>query len=218
MSRFSTIRAEVAAQLMTQARLRVGLIAIIAILWVYGLLVAGDQAVAIGASTKLLREEVARVQPLAKERGWAERAEDARRQLTAVQGMQWVESDLGLVEARFQDWLRATAAKSGLSVRDLVLTRALNAAPAAAASAPVAGPQVIRARLVVDHNRLALLAFLSEVGRNERVIVVDRLLMRLAAQPSIAELELHILGGVQAPGEQTATGASLNGPEKGSRS
>lgn len=182
--------ADLQAQWGANARLRMGLMAVVAILWGYGLLLMSDQTTALRGATESLGAELARVQPLAKERGWPQRADDARQQLTAVQGMQWTESDLGLVEARFQDWLRSTAVKTGLTVRDLAVLRA----PSSAASGPGAAAQTIKARVLADHNRIALLGFLAELGRNEQVVVVDRMALRLASQPALVEFDLRILG------------------------
>lgn len=182
------------SQLSGNARLRMGLLSIVGILWVYGLLLMADQADAWRVSSKGLREELSRVLPLSKERGWPERADDARQQLTAIRGMLWAESDLGLVEAKFQDWLRNTALKTGLSVRELSVTRSTPATTLASGDVP----QGVKARLLADFNRLSLLGFLVEVGRSERVIVIERFALRLSSQPSLAEIDLRILGAAQA--------------------
>lgn len=195
----------IALQLSTQVRLRLGLLSIVGILWVYVLLLAGDWTLATRATSNQIRDSLARVLPLAKERSWPERADEARQQLMALRGMQWAETDMGLVEARLQDWIRSTAAKSGLTVRSLSVARpggGSSEAPALPASGVSSGgAQPVSARLVVDHNRLPLLAFLSELGRNEQVLVVDRLVMRLASQPPLTEIDLRILGSTQKPKE-----------------
>lgn len=187
--------AEVAGQWASSLRLRAGLTGIVLIVWVYVLLLVADQASALRGETQALREELARIQPIARERGWTQRAEDARQQLAAAQAMLWVDTDAGLIEARFQDWLRGTASKAGLSLRELNLQRG-NATLRAAGASQVAAsePLALGARMVVDLQRLPLLAFLAEVGRNEQVIVIERLSLRAGAQPALAEIELRVLG------------------------
>lgn len=179
------------------ARLRIGVCAIVAIVWVYALLLAADHSESLRKDNAALREQVDRLQPLAKERAWGPRADDARQQRQALQSMLWAEGDIGLAEAALQDWLRGTAAKAGLNVRELTLARptagATAVAPGTSAAAQADGPQAVKARIVVDLSRLPLLAFLSEVGRNERVIVVDRLMLRTTSQPASAEIDLRVL-------------------------
>jgi hypothetical protein len=187
--------AEVAGQWASSLRLRAGLTGIVLIVWVYVLLLVADQVSALRGETQALREELARIQPLAREQGWTQRAEDARQQLAAAQAMLWVDTDAGLIEARFQDWLRGTASKAGLSLRELSLQRG-NATLRAGGASQVAAsePLALGARMVVDLQRLPLLAFLAEVGRNEQVIVIERLSLRPGAQPALAEIELRVLG------------------------
>jgi hypothetical protein len=187
------------SQLAGNVRLRLGLLSIVAILWAYGLLLGADFLSDRQRLLASLSEQAARLAPVAREQQWPVRADEAKRQLTALQALVWVESDLGLAEARFQDWLRATASSSGLVLRDLTLARvaAAGATPAvpSASDAGRAGtaPQVITARLTIDLKREALLGFLSELARSDRAVVVDRLLLRMATQPSVAEIDLRIL-------------------------
>ncbi|MBT9500744.1 MAG: hypothetical protein IV092_05835 [Burkholderiaceae bacterium] len=195
---------ELRAQWTANARLRMGGMVMVAIVWVYGLLLGSDQADAWRIAAEGLRGEISRVQPLAKEQGWPQRAEDARQQLAAIRAMLWTETELGLVEARFQDWLRSTAVKSGLVVRDIAVLRAVPTSPTEGITA-TPGPQVIKARVVFDQNRVSLVGFLAELGRSEKVVVVDRMALRLSSQPALVEMDLHILGVAQmAPTEQGA--------------
>jgi hypothetical protein len=186
-------------QWVDNVRLRLGLLSIVAILWAYGLLVGADFLTERQKLLASLSEQAARLAPVAREQQWPVRADEAKRQLTALQAMVWVESDLGLAEARFQDWLRATAGSSGLVLRDLTLARvtAAGATPAVPSASDVgragAAPLVIAARLTAEFKREALLGFLSELARNDRAVVVDRLMVRVATQPPVAEIDLRIL-------------------------
>ncbi len=181
---------EFRGQLAESALLRIGLMAIIGIVWVYALLIVSDRVGADGAQLEALNAQLSRLRPLAGDREWARRAADADQQLKAMQAMVWVENDMGLAEAAFQDWVRGTAGRAGLGVRQLNVARV--ATPGA--SAPASGqPQLIRARLVAEVDHQALLGFLSEVARNQPAVVVERLLLRAAAQPPTAEIDLRIL-------------------------
>ena len=188
-------------QWVANRRLRWGLLAIGAILWVQGLLMASDSAQAMRQQTEALREDVDRLQVQARSKAWPSRADDARQQVGALRSMLWQETDIGLAEAAAQDWVRALAAKLGIGIRELAVSRTGTAAgPAAAASATpqLAGVQPVRLRLTLDLNRLALMGFLAELAQHERVVVVDRLVLRPVSQPPTAELDLRMLAAVKA--------------------
>lgn len=182
-------------------RLRWGLLAIGAILWVQGLLMLGDSAQAMRQQADSLREDVDRMQVQARSKAWPGRADDARQQVAGLRSMLWQETDIGLAEAAAQDWVRALAAKLGLGIRELAVSRPGTAtAVASAAPAPqrLAGVQPVRLRLSVDLNRLALMGFLAEIAQHERVVVVDRMILRPVSQPPTAELDLRMLAAVKA--------------------
>lgn len=187
----------------TNRRLRWGLLAIGAILWVQGLLMLGDSAQAMRQQADSLREDVDRMQVQARSKAWPGRADDARQQVAGLRSMLWQETDIGLAEAAAQDWVRALAAKLGLGIRDLGVSRpgtvtALAAAAAASAPQRLAEVQPVRLRLTVDLNRLALMGFLAEIAQHERVVVVDRMILRPVSQPPTAELDLRMLAAVKA--------------------
>ena len=182
-------------------RLRWGLLTIGAILWVQGLLMLGDSAQAMRQQADSLREDVDRMQVQARSKAWPGRADDARQQVAGLRSMLWQETDIGLAEAAAQDWVRALAAKLGLGIRELAVSRPGTAtAVASAAPAPqrLAGVQPVRLRLSVDLNRLALMGFLAEIAQHERVVVVDRMILRPVSQPPTAELDLRMLAAVKA--------------------
>ena len=193
--------AELQAQWTGNARLRAGLWVVLAIAWVYGLLLAGDAVEAERKRAEAVAEEIDSLRPLARGNPWTARLDDARQQLDALRAMQWPAAEVGLAEAAFQDWVRTTASKAGLRVRELSLSRTvLPATPAAAASAREGAGTLIKLRLSVEMGRNELLAFLAEVGRYEQVVVVERLLMRPAQPVGSAEIDLRIRAGAPAPG------------------
>jgi Type II secretion system (T2SS), protein M subtype b len=176
------------------SRLRWGLLAIGALLWTQGLLVASDATQRWRSEAAALREEASSTLPLARSKVWPGRADDARQQSSALRSMLWTEGDRGLAEAAIQDWLRLLAGKAGVGIRELAVARpAAVAQPASAPAALPAGVQPVRLRLSVDFNRLALMAFLAELARNEQVVVVERLVLRPASQPPSAEMDLRML-------------------------
>lgn len=188
---------EVRTEWEASARLRLGIWAVLGILCVYGLLLAFD---AIDARKLRLQEVEAELQQAKSanaDKGWPQRAAEAEQQTVALAAMAWDEPEVGLSEAAFQDWLRNVSSRLGLKVRELTVTRSDETVRTASANSGQAGmppgTAVMRARLVVDLQRPPLMSFLAEVARNERSVVVERLIMRANSQPALAELELRAL-------------------------
>lgn len=202
------LRQQAASELAQSARLRLGLVVVVAILWLWGLLVLGDQAQLWRESAGQLQDKALALRPVLKERIWLERAEDSSQQLQAVRAQLWSDPDLAVSEANLLDWLRGTAQKAGLTVRDLTVNRGGLDKPTPA----LQGLTPVTARLVVDYNRLPMLGYLAELARREPLVMVDRLALRLGAQPVLAELDVRILAATQAveagPAASAASAAS----------
>jgi hypothetical protein len=183
------------SQWATSSGLRLGAWLIVGLLWMQSLWWLGDASSAWRQREQALLDDLGRVQVLARERLWPQRADDARQQVDALRSLLWPESERGVAEAALQDWVRSTAAKAQLVVRDLALVRAVAAPPstAAAASQAAAAPRAVRLRLNAELNRLALAGFLSELARNEHAVIVDHLVLRPASQPPSMEMELRMM-------------------------
>ncbi|MGM9516481.1 hypothetical protein ACS5PK_19695 [Roseateles sp. DB2] len=196
MSAFSTTLqtqwAQARAEWEASARLRVGLWAVLGIglLWLLLLLLDACDA---GVQRLQTREaELQRLTSAAKGDLWGQRLAQGQDHLAAVQGMVWSEPELGLSEAAFQDWLREVSSRLGLKARELQVSR-IEAGKLDQKDPLPTDTTLLRARMVVDLQRGPLFSFLAEVARNERSIVVERLVMRAQSQPATAEIELRAL-------------------------
>lgn len=191
------------AQLQGNARLRLGAWLILGIVWIYGLLVVGDVVTAQAQRAAALVEEVERLRTPTGANPWPARIDEARQHLAALHSMQWAEGgagDLGLAEAALQDWARGTALKAGVRVREMSLSRSAEAAKGpGAAPSPTAAAQAIKLRMNLEWSAAELTAFLAEIGRYERVVVVERLLLRPATPGGTVEIDLRILAALRAP-------------------
>lgn len=186
--RLKAVWGSLAAQWLASPGLRLGLLAIATLLAVYGLLAGADEVERVRQGNADLRVAIQRATPLVRERSWTDRAEEARRQREALEGMLWVGADAALVDAELQDWLRTTAAKWGVAIRELELVRGDVAARATRSST-----RTVRVRLATDLKTTSMLGFLSELSQSERLVLVDRLALRPASLPAIAEIELRML-------------------------
>jgi hypothetical protein len=185
-------------------RLRWGAFAVVAILWIYGLLLVSDQ---IGVAQQRLvdmQTENHRLRALARQTDWSSRADEARRQLDALEPMLWTARSRGVAEAALLDLLRDLAARTRLPLRELQLV-GVGSSPTATTTGPAdarlpAGVRVLRANLVVDYDRLAVLALLAELARSERVVLVERVAMRTVGSAPRVELDVRVLYREKAAG------------------
>lgn len=93
-------------QFRDNARLRLGLALIAAVLGVYGLLEWHDrQALSVGQQQRLA-VQVARLSSPQAMAEWPQRERQAQAALQALEQRMWQHTSVGLAQAQFQDWLR----------------------------------------------------------------------------------------------------------------
>lgn len=186
------------AEWRANARLRIGLWLVLAIVWLYALLWASDQVVVQRAAARQAADDLTRLRSIATQSVWPQRAEQARQQLDLLQGMAWVEPERSLAEAALQDWVTALAGKVGVVVRERSLLRGDAGAPqpAEAGSVPSRAAELpaayatLRMRLVFEFKPASLVALLNELAQSPRWVRVERLRVLQSGKPAIAELEL----------------------------
>jgi hypothetical protein len=154
---------------------------------------------------EVLAADLARWQAAPELAVWKARVEVGAGRATVVRSMVWRDAEIGLVESALQDWVRGTAGKLGLPVRQIRVTRLepSRAAPERTAEQGAAselpgqplppGQVALRARVVFELKRGPLMNFLTECARYERAVVVERFSLRLLSQPMTAELDLRVV-------------------------
>lgn len=194
-----TVWGSTRAQWQSNARLRWAVLAAIALLWLWLLLLWSDRIDARAAQADALRSAVERNKPLGRDpRLWPARADESGKQLAAMRAMLWRESDLGVAEAALQDELRQLASRVGVSWRELLVTRVDRPRTVADGSMTASAHyQELRARMRFDFRRDRTLALLSELAQTPRMIVVERLSILTGAQPPSAEIELRVVVDTQ---------------------
>lgn len=190
--------ASVVEQWQSNVRLRGVVLLALALVWVWLLLVASDH---IDARTELAAQERAAVErnrPLSRGKAWTTRADESAGQLATLRTMLWREPDLGVAEATLQDELRQLTGRTGIALRELVVTRVVDRPrsggdPAAAALDGKSPYRELRARMVFDFRRDRTMALLSELAQSPRIIVVDRFVAHTTALPPTTELEVRVV-------------------------
>lgn len=210
MSRIQDQLAQLRAQLAGSARLRIACWLVLGIIWLYALMWHAEYLQQQRNQLDDLRTDLVRLKPLQNGSLWAERAQEAKAHLDALNSMQWQEGSVGLAQAAVQDWLRQVCSKAGLTVKDIRLAAAeapgssdsavgVPGGPRTGAISPIPGS--VRVRLSVEFKPLALAVLLQEMSRHERIMVVERLQFRTWLPTPQAEIDVRAraLNTVSAP-------------------
>lgn len=192
MDTLTTLMQELRSQLAESVRLRLGLWALLAILWGYGLLVISDQLPLERAAAEGQRSELTKLKALESSQVWEARLNDARQVTSAADALTWSESKSGLGQAEIQDWLRQVASKTGLVIRDLRLSTSDAIKSTGKPLEAGEQPAVVRLRIQSEFTPFSLVAFLSELGVAERGVVVERLQFKTWTKPPQAELDIRV--------------------------
>jgi hypothetical protein len=176
-----------------QARptLRYGVLAIGAVLWLYGLLVASDALRERDAAIQREARQLARMERDAQEAAWVERAAEAKA-LLSRQGVAVPEVEtLGLAQAGLQDWLTGKARDAGLTGATITVTSGVEGGGAAReASRAAARPEqavdvtwLIRAQMRAEFQPLPMYAFLNQMHTADRRVWIENLTIRMQPTP-----------------------------------
>ena len=171
--------------------LRVGIWLAALLVALYLLLAGFDAADRQVERNRSLQAEAARLEALAKDGNWTQRSQEVAGLRAAYDTAVWSDPDLALTEAGLQDWLRNTAQRLGLKVREITLVRAEAGAKPADDLPP--GHVLLKARMSVEVQRTPLFTLLAEMAAQERRIVVERFVMKGTMAPAIAEMDLRIV-------------------------
>ena len=178
-------------------RLQLGGLAIVALLWTYGLLTLDEQVDARQQAAASLQNENRALANLADDDAWLELRQAAVRRLSEFRERIWREESEGHVQAAFQDWLQGQVNARGLRALELnvsILSRAPGEV-AGATTAQLALPpemRLARARLVLDFEPQALIDLLAGLAQDGRWIWTERVMIRNWGTPRV-ELELGAL-------------------------
>lgn len=181
-------------ELHRNSRLRLGLWLIGLILAGYGLFALDDQRRASQAELEQAREHLAKIQTIARQQDWPNRAEAAAELRQTLEAKLWTATSKGLAQANFQAWLSEQTKQSGL----------VNTRLAVENTVPVPGrPSLWRvgARLEGDFRQPALDQLLLALAREPRLIQIERLEIRKTTQ---SRFSLVVSGYFQASADESA--------------
>jgi len=188
------------ADIRNNPRLRWGIWFILAILWLYAILVLKDRAKAETDQYQETVSQIARTQAQAQQKDWLERLQPARLLKVQLESRLWQASTAGLAQAAFQDWLNQLLAQTAVGRPAITLTVAGDspAEPQSGqegstntATAPD-GLWKVKAKVEFDFNPQTLVAVMTRIEANDKNIVLESLAIRKEPAPRMeAVLTAH---------------------------
>jgi len=191
---FSALQAE----LKSSARLRLGLALIVAVLWVYGLLLLRDAQDSLQQQHRSASVKLARLQAGTKEGDWAARLESAQTLQSQLESRLWRGDTLGLARAALQDHLNQQMQLAGIS-RPVVTMGTADEDTKRADSKDVRLTEDlwrVKAKLLCDFNPASLNKLLVQLASQQRGVVVESL--RVTKEP-VPRVEAVLLAYFQKP-------------------
>ena len=200
---------KLAAELGASRRLRVGLALIVAVLWLYGVLLLRDARDERTRGFRQASVQLVRLQEAAGQTEWPQRLEEAKILQAALESGLWRGDSLGLSRAALQDWL-AQQMKQAQVPRPLITLAAqeedapgaaggagaAGAAPDAAAADLAAGLWKVKAKLNFDFTAESLPLLLARLAAPSPRVTVESL--RVVREP-VARVEMVVVAYFQKP-------------------
>ena len=194
------------AELGASRRLRVALSLIVAVLWLYGVLLLRDARDERTRGFRQASVQLARLQEAAGQTEWPQRLEEAKILQAALESGLWRGDSLGLSRAALQDWL-AQQMKQAQVPRPLITLAAQDedapaaagsagAAPDAAAADLAAGLWKVKAKLNFDFTAESLPLLLARLAAPSPRVTVESL--RVVREP-VARVEMVVVAYFQKP-------------------
>lgn len=166
-------------ELRSNARLRIGLMVVVALVWVLGLLEMLDQLDAARKDRSRLTGEVEELRLVGKEQHWMALRDQAQQRLADYRALAWREESEGRMQAMLQDWLREQLAAVGVQPRELTVTvlpaRGVTPAQRDGKAQLPADMRIARAQLSFEFKPDALHQFLARLPASLRWIWVSRM-------------------------------------------
>ena len=189
------------AEVKDKPRLRVGLLLVVGIFWIYGLLLLRDSGTLAASEQQTLAKKVARIQAQSRQTEWTARVEPALALQIELESRLWREGTIGLAQATFQDWLNQNVQQSNL-------TRSAVTVAAQEESAPEKSVVVkrnsdvnrdiwkISAKVGFDFTPKDFYAFLGRVEGHDKQVIVESLVVRVNPVPRV---EMVLVAHFQKP-------------------
>lgn len=174
-------------------RLRIGVLVVVAIFWLYGILVLRDTVGLEREAWQATEAQNTRARLTATSADWVTRSQDVVAAISEHEKLLWRDGSLGLSQAGFQEQIAQSFASANIVIRSPIRVATVTDAPV---SAELADIVPLRARVQVEFRPTTFypwLAIITKARAEKRAaLVIDSLTIRAGSvgQPSTADIEL----------------------------
>jgi len=168
-------------------RLRIGVLVVVAILWIYLILLMRDRISVEATTWQSVESQIARVRAAASSADWPTRSQDVKNSLNDLEKLLWREGSIGQAQAAFQESITRTLSVGGMTPRGL----RISLSESTSTDTPDLVP--MRARLQIEFRPASFYPWLGllyrERSEGKPSFVIESLLIR-GGQSPFADLEL----------------------------
>ncbi len=174
-------------------RLRIGVSIVLAIFWLYGILVLRDAVGQEREAWQTVEMQNTRARLTATSADWVTRSQDVVSAISEHEQLLWRDGSLGLSQAGFQEQIAQSFSSATIIVRSPIRVATVTDVPV---SAELADIVPLRARAQVEFRPTTFYPWLAIVAKaraeKRAAFVVDSLTIRAGSvgQPSTADIEL----------------------------
>jgi hypothetical protein len=207
------------SQLRNTPRLRWGILLIVGIAWFYSVLLLRDSLQDHIQQQRNSAQAIARLRAQLSQPEWVARVLPAKVIAVQMETRLWQAATSGLAQAAFQDWLKATLAKAGVSNPQISVTMIDEAIPNPASPSPdgIAGTPAIavsdlwrvKAKVSFELNAATLMDLLNRIETHDKQTVLE--LLNVRKEPS-SRVDMELYGYFQKPAAASIRPAQEPGP------
>ncbi len=164
------------AELKGNVRLRIAIVLIFAVLWLYLILVMRDALDRSAREHRSAAVNLGRLQSVIEQGDWTERLNAAKTLQAQMEGALWRGDTLGLAHASFQDWLNQQMQRAAVSRPVISMGTATEEAPGEQArAAGLDDLWKVRAKLTFDFNPESLNKLLLQMISHTQHVAIENL-------------------------------------------
>jgi hypothetical protein len=190
------------AELKASARLRMGLVLIVGVLWIYGLLLLRDDLSAAQTAYRVATVKLTRLQSANLEGDWEPRLDSAKILQTSAESRLWRGETLGLARAAFQDYLNNESRLAGVSRVSVTMGSAEEPGGTENSSVKVNDDLWrVKAKIVFDFNSASFTKLLTQFYSQPRGVVIESLRAMREPTPRVEAVVVAYFQKPQTPPE-----------------
>jgi hypothetical protein len=195
LQRFAQIRALIEArfgsELVLTERAKIGLVTSAALIILAAWLGLNGWVGHIESGYHDTKFNLARLKAQVESGAWSERRNQSHVLKSVLEDRLWTAETPGLAEAGFERWIRDRLARNKVDAQQIQVRRVplLHAAAGEEANNVLANLQRMTAKVVMPFDEAALVDFLADVSESNKVMTVDRLIVR-AGRNARVEMDL----------------------------